>query len=311
MKRSSKIVTVSVVVSVGLAVVYLAGYQICKSANPSTDTEQATLAISDALALAQTTEPQSSVEEPSPQLAALDQGDVDPASIDWAAMRARSPAGDLYDPMLLRWNQLAYTPEEIAAFNKLAVLPFNPKVGEECGLREFFAGRPGSFVAENCLPVFERPSHPYQDLSVEELVDLAETDPEAAVFASRKLNDDAQSVDFALRATALSGKTGPILEVANRYFDADVAPTEPDQLSAYADEVISRIILERVAHVLGDPRANPKSFEERIKNFAKTPEQERRANRVISEKTREVLNEIIEIERSTTGSTTVWEKVNA
>jgi hypothetical protein len=87
MSKNSKFATISVAVFVGLFAVYLGGYQTGKSANPSTDTEQATLATPDAPVLAQTTERQSSGEEPSPQLAAIDPQDVDPADIDWAAMR--------------------------------------------------------------------------------------------------------------------------------------------------------------------------------------------------------------------------------
>ena len=81
MKRSSKIVTVSVVVSVGLAAAYLAGYQTGKSAKPSTDTEQATLATPDAPVLAQTTEPQFNGEQSNVQVAAINLEDFDPADI--------------------------------------------------------------------------------------------------------------------------------------------------------------------------------------------------------------------------------------
>ena len=57
MSKNSKFATISVAVFVGLFAVYLGGYQTGKSANPSTDTEQATLATPDAPVLAQTTEP--------------------------------------------------------------------------------------------------------------------------------------------------------------------------------------------------------------------------------------------------------------
>jgi hypothetical protein len=75
MSKNSKFATISVAVFVGLFAVYLGGYQTGKSANPSTDTEQATLATPDAPVLAQTTEPQSNGDQSNVQVAAIDPKD--------------------------------------------------------------------------------------------------------------------------------------------------------------------------------------------------------------------------------------------
>ena len=66
------------------------------------------------------------------ELTPAELADIDPASIDWEAMTARF--GFFFDPMLMRKHLWAssLSPEEIAAFNQLHVLPFNAKVGENC-----------------------------------------------------------------------------------------------------------------------------------------------------------------------------------
>jgi hypothetical protein len=309
MRTHLKLVTLSVAVGAALSVAYLMGYLPTQIGEPTADIAQAT---PDEPVLAQTTQPQANGEQTEAQAAANDLDDVDPASIDWAAMRSRAPAGDLYDPMLLRWNQLDYTQEEIAAFNKLAVVPFNPKVGEKCNTETIREGKPGAFVTESCSPVLERVTHPYEQIAIEELIELAEINPEAAVFVSWKADDPKQRFEFAIRATALSAKPGPIMELANRHYSAsDRIGSEPEEINAYANEIIGRIVLEKVADVLGDPRANPQAHEKYLSDFAQTPEQVQEFLNLITEETQKVLDEMIEIERETTGSTAVWEKVNA
>jgi hypothetical protein len=79
--KYSRFAIISVVLFVGLLTAYWAGYQNGKSANPTADTEQATLVIPDAPVLAQTTEPQSNGEQSTVQVAAIDPEDFDPADI--------------------------------------------------------------------------------------------------------------------------------------------------------------------------------------------------------------------------------------
>jgi hypothetical protein len=282
------------------------GYLPTQIGEPTADIAQVT---PDTPVLAQTTQPQASDEQTAPQEAVFDPEDVDPASIDWEGMRARYPGN--HDPMLIRPRNLSgFTDREIAAFNKLAVLPFNPKVGEKCGNEAFHYEDFEPFISVVCHPVFERPEHPYEQLPLDQLVDLAETDAAAAVFVSRKTRDTDETIRFAVRASALSAKPGPIMTLANGIRTFGLGSTL-EETKSNADELVNRIVLERVAAVLGDPRANPQAQEKHLSDFVQTPEQVQLVLDLITEKTQKVLDEMIEIERETTGSTAVWEKVNA
>ena len=309
MSKYLKLATLSVAVVAGLLVAHFAGYLPMQMAEPTTDTAQV---APETPALASTTQPQSSGGQTAPQEAVFDPEKVDPTSIDWAAMRARYTIGKSRDPMLIPYFPFeGFTDREIAAFNKLAVLPFNPKVGEECTTTVFLAGEPGEFVSDNCVPVFERPKHPYEQLPLDQLIDLAETDAEAAVFVSRKIRDTDETIRFAVRASALSAKPGPIMAITNGRIRARGVGSTPEETTRNANELVNRIVLERIAAVLGDPRANPQAQEKYLSDFTQTPEQVQQFLDLITEKTQKVLDEMIEIERETTGSTAVWEKVNA
>ena len=89
MRKHSKIATISVAVFVCLLAVYFGGYQNGKSSNPSIDTEQAELVPLQAPVLAQSAQPQSGGDTHTQlaQIENLDPEDVDPASIDWEAMK--------------------------------------------------------------------------------------------------------------------------------------------------------------------------------------------------------------------------------
>ena len=263
------IVAVAVGVSMGL-------FMGQRSQEPTTDTAQV---ASETPALAQTTQPRSSGEEPTSQESAIDPADVDPAIIDWKGIRQRNIFDQSYDPMLLRLD-LDYTPEEIAAFNQLHVLPFNPSVGDyECGRTVVYDEDNNQHFSYRCSSALERPPHPYEGLPVAQLIDLAETDAEAAVFVSRNSTDPVPIIDFAVRASALSAKPGPIMAVANEMaaangrYNPNSSDLTTDQLAGYAGRVINRIILERVADVLGNPRANPQAQEKYLSDFTQTPEQ--------------------------------------
>ena len=109
----------------------MGGYQTASIAEPTADIAQVT---PDSPLVAQTTQPQASGEESPDQEPTIDLGDVDPASIDWERMRARyGKHAQLSDPMLLRASHLSgFTDLEIAAFDKLAVIPFNRTVRQDC-----------------------------------------------------------------------------------------------------------------------------------------------------------------------------------
>ena len=170
MSKYSKLATLSVAVFVGLLVAYLGGYQAAKTTDSSTVSAAKVAPNPETPVLARNTQPQIGGEQSAAEVAAIDLEDVDPADIDWEAIRARTPTGDSYDPMLLRWSHVQYEPTEIAAFNKLAVVPFNPKVADNCG--QFAVSDEGiePYVSWGCTPVFERSIHPYEQLGIDELV---------------------------------------------------------------------------------------------------------------------------------------------
>ena len=310
MSKYSKLATLSVAVFVGLLVAYLGGYQAAKTTDSSTVSAAKVAPNPETPVLAQNIQPQMSGEQSAAEVAAIDPEDVDPADIDWEAMKARYDSAG-YDPMLLRWSHLDFTPEEIAAFNKLHVLPFNKKVGETCGPTTIYDEHVGQIDSYGCVPVLERAEHPYAKLPTQQLKDLAETDAEAAVFAGRRAEGREAKIQFALRAAALSGKSGPIMEVANRFSGIGPERVLANRQLDIADELIKRVILEKVALALGDPRANPDKWKNHLDEFAKTQDVKDAVLTAIDERTRKTLSDIIEIERATTGSAVVWEKLNA
>ena len=313
MSKNSKFATISVAVFVGLFAVYLGGYQNGKSANSSTDTEQATLATPDAPVLAQTADPQFSGEEPSPHLAAIDPEDVDPSSIDWASVANRTGLG--VDAMLLQLKVKAeYSPQEIAAYNKLHVVEFNPITQDVCNEVEnenYVTG----FVT-HCSGVRAYPDHPYESMSVDELMDLAEADAAAAVFISKKAETVEERIGFALRAAALSGKPGPLLATAVKDLGTRDSQFGGDTHGQAANgtvpkTVFTRLILESVAQKMGDPRANPDAWRKYIDDFAKSEEERSAVLESIQEGVRSAMEHMAETQRNITGSSQMQELLNS
>lgn len=315
MRKHSKIATISVAVFVGLLAVYFGGYQNGKSSNPSIDTEQAELVPQRAPVMAQSAQPQSGGDTHTQlaQIENLDPEDVDPASIDWEAMKQRYSIGRELniDPMVVGFHgDQGYTAKEIAAFNKLHVVPFNPKVGEECGPSEPNYDRPNSVpFIRKCVDIFKYPKHPFESLPFSELTDLASTDAAAAVFASRRASEPKDRVAFALQAAALSEKSGPIIEVANRGFSSIFLPSDDGDVVS-ADNLMNRIVLEKVAEVLEDPRANPGDWLKHIDDLVETPRQRQELIEASEAATRQYLEFLIQAQREMTGSTHVWELVH-
>ena len=101
------------------------------------------------------------------------------------------------------------------------------------------------------------------------------------------------------------------MEVANRFSGIGPERVLANRQLDIADELIKRVILEKVALALGDPRANPDKWKNHLDEFAKTQDVKDAVLTAIDERTRKTLSDIIEIERATTGSAVVWEKLNA
>ena len=314
MKNNLKIATVSVAVFAGLLVAYLGGYETAKKADLNTATTQVA-PKPETPVLAQNTEPQSSGKQLVAEIAAIDPEDVDPASIDWGAIKQRySITKDSFvDPMLMRWANLGgFTAQEIAAFNKLHVIPFNPKVDEVCFKRDIGiegAGENGDGFVTSCDPIYESPEHEYASLDLDTLIGLAESDAAAAVFASREAPDIPSKITLSLRAVALSEKSGPLLDLIERNYKGIVTSDRPQQdiVSVYSN----LLMLERIAEVLGDPRANPENANRYLKKSLEGFGDYEEILKEIERGVAETLEYMSEVQQETTGSTHIWELTNA
>lgn len=252
-------------------------------------------------------------EAPKRELTAAELADIDPASIDWESVSNRIYPG--IDQMLLRVHGTEkYSPEEVAAFNKLHVIAFNPVTHDVCHEKEnenFVDG----FVTI-CHGAKERPDHPYASMDYEQLHELAESDAAAAVFASRKAERIEDRLGMALRAAALSGKPGPILATAKKeYITRLRAYTEDNKIASrkktVPSTVVGRIILESVAQKMGDPRANPDAWHKHIDDFAETQDQKEKVLEAINKATHQAMESMALIQQEVTGSTQVRELLDA
>ena len=288
----------------------MGGYQTASIAEPTADIAQVT---PDTPVLAQTTQPQASGEQAAPQEVVFDPENVDPDSIDWKAVTNRIFPG--IDQMLLRANvKVDYSDAEIAAFNKLHVVEFNPTIQSVCN-EEISKYTTTGFI-EICHGVRAYPDHPYESMSVDELMDLAEADAAAAVFISKKAETVEERVGFALRAAALSGKPGPVLATAVKEFTSSgITYTDDNKITSgngtVPKTVITRLILETVAQKMGDPRANPDAWKKYIDDFAKTEEDRNAVLEAIQQGARSAMEHMGETQREITGSTQVRELLDA
>ncbi len=312
MSKNLKIAAVGVAVFAGLLVAYLAGYETAKTADLNTATAQIA-PEPETPVLAQTTQPQSSGEQLVSEIPAIDPEDVDPASIDWAAIKQRYliTRDGFSDPMIMGWADLGgFTVQEIAAFNKLHVIPFNPKIDEVCFDRDTgIAGVGDNGFVTSCDPILQSPEHEYASLDLETLIDLAESDAAAAVFASREAPDILSKITLSLRAVALSEKSGPLLDLIERNYRAITTSGRPQQ--DIASDYSNLLMLERIAEILGDPRANPEAAKRDLKisleSFGNYEETLKEIERGVAE----TLKYMSEVQQETTGSTHIWELTNA
>ena len=265
--------------------------------------------------IAQVEQSLAGVEEPSAkrELTQAELADIDPASIDWEAVKDRIFPG--VDQMLLRFNMEAeYSDREVAAFNKLHVIEFNPTIDSVCHEEES-EHAVGGFVTI-CEGIKKYPDHPYASLEIEKILELVETDAAAAVFASRKAEKIEDRLGYALRAAALSGKSGPILAAAasNLGTPVDIFGGEKHGESAYRtvpETVVTRIILETVAHKMGDPRAKPNIWAESVTEFAGNQAIELEVREAIDVAVGQALEGMAKIQQEVTGSTQVRELLDA
>lgn len=220
------------------------------------------------------------------------------------------PAG--VDPMIV-FALEEFSDEQVAAYNDLHVIPYNRAVGKECEetvdlTLESIA--PNSPISQ-CRTVREHLPHPYMEIPIESLEELAEFDAAAAnIMALRVAGDSEARNEWYLRAAALSGKTGPILELANRRYGSTT--TYKKNAEGKLEVVASlpalkyRAVLETIAAKLGDPRANPSLWRDRIVAEAGPEELDSVEGQVLA-----TMNEMAVIQRDVTGSTQVQEAIDA
>ena len=222
---------------------------------------------------------------------------------------SQHPAG--VDPMIV-FGLETFSDEQIAAYNELHVIPFNPAVGKLCDQTPD-PQLPGmGFEIERCETLRERPSHPYTQLDDEALQTLAEADAAAAlVMGMREVGDDEARNRWYLRAAALSGKSGPVMALANRrYASAQwYKHSAEGQLDLVGDveRVRYRAVLETIAGRMGDPRANPAHWRSLlIQQTGETASAD-----AIERDALAIMGQMARIQRDITGSTQMWELINA
>jgi hypothetical protein len=262
-----------------------------------------------------TTRESSSVEEVSQGLSesqvALNSPHAAPAESDGESLNKKTTNvnfdqikrrfGTDYDPMIL--VALGdFSDAEIAAYNDLHILPFNRATGHDCR-QEVSIHSPNSFVTV-CETMRERPKHAYEYLDSDELVDLAEHDSVASLILGQRTNNAEERISYYLRAAALSGKSGPIIALAEKRYSSFVLSTRVDgkQVNVPLPEnLVVRLALESIAQKMGDPRAQPDKWREEIKSHNDMEP----ATAIIksSELANNWLKEMIEVQRTVTGST--------
>ena len=249
-------------------------------------------------------------DQPKRELSAAELADIDPASIDWEAMRERYDTNS--DPMALRWSFLGeFTDAEIAAFNKLHVVPFNPMIDQTC--ERSLSGIEGvgdaDGVWEVCTPIYLYDEHPYAFLSLEELKPLAENDPYAAELAIRIAEDFQSRMDYALQAVALSGKPGPIFEGLQRSSLISLEDNrDPNQILA---EVGVKMVFQNLSARLGDPRADTQSLLALLNEYLQSEEDKKDFLTEVQISAQALAEQLAKAQTEKTGQTTIAEAINA
>lgn len=205
---------------------------------------------------------------PQRELSPAELADIDPASIDWEAMRQSRGAKDHFDPMIRSdlfafLDSFEFSDKEIAAYNALHVIPFNPVAEKVCAPSSEGAGsNDGSIdgIVTECAFQLQSPE-PFSTIPDKELADLAQNDPLAAAVLARRAREEGKQFIWTTQAIALSGKSGPALWMAeHKYFSTEQVDALGKSVPLY-DNIIKRYSLESIAFELGDPRANPKKYE--------------------------------------------------
>ena len=264
------------------------------------------------------------------------------APVDWDAIKKRH--GTVHDPMLIGFGSRAkVTSTEIAAYNKLHIMPFNRRLSSVANCIRDDEFREQQSAHSETFPVpcpnrWEHPRHPYNELSNEDLEALSVTDAVASIILGQRLlnepigayppgeervKHDQEELQLFLRAAAISEKTGPLMMLAERRYTIDIEPVTYVNRARSNDEytllyekvdalhykgVLTRFALETIAQKLGDPRANPEKWQQALLNRSvKEGYDPQEMLALTSLGTQHMLRLMREIQRNVTGSVQVSE----
>jgi len=223
--------------------------------------------------------------------------------VDFEAMRQRF--GMPYDPMIVM-GVGDFSDAEIDAYNELHIIPFNRAVDKVC-TKEVNPYLPGEF-ATRCQTIRERLPHPYEEMELGQLRELARSDATAALIMGRRALDSNERVEWYLRASALSGKTGPLIALGERQYTGPLVKEGASRGSKDPTHLIMRLALETAAAKLGDPRANTVRWQHALEEVA--GERYEEAKSKAEHLAVRMLNRMAQIQQEVTGSTQVREALD-
>jgi hypothetical protein len=154
----------------------------------------------------------------------------------------------------------------------------------------------------SCVPTSPPVEHPYKSYPNDALRALAYSDPLAAEILALRLikANEEESLSLILRASALSGgSAAPLYKYSNAYPHATLINGEP-----VFKTIKARYVLDAVAELLGDDRANRTFWEDQMYMYADDPEAELARLNAIAER---LLGDMRQIQLDIQGQTNITE----
>jgi hypothetical protein len=199
----------------------------------------------------------------------------------FAEFRKQDPIADMF---IYRAGRL--TNEQRERYNELHIVPWNPKVADDCSV----PASPSLGNGTSCHPVFERPdSHPYDAYTLEQVESLPDHDEAKAYFTAMKSaatisKEDA--VDLFLESTALANKPGELLQYSYWISHGGIR-TVDDHRFVY--------IMRKIAATMGDERSDPEAARAELRSaFGQSDEEN---NKFLIEVDEEISRRLAEMNR--------------
>lgn len=179
--------------------------------------------------------------------------------------------GEYTDPMLSPFDLgIDFTEEEIAEYNSLHVIPFQ-KPDWQSTCQQVPHPEYPEVLINKCEHLDLNPPHPYRELALDELQELVHSDAVASLIMGERVEDRQSKLQWYLRASALSGKSGPILLLAERHFRGGAPRSYVDGEWVEAPDIqgtVVRFALEQIAQRMSDPRADPDKWSSDLSRYA-------------------------------------------